>query len=195
VIEGLGPNARADQLVAIRRAWDRVVDQAGGFAHRAPGGIGLPLADQSEAWAKRQATTAIRQQLDAAVPELATVNKEFAFWRGLDDVLTQTLQRTQPQKPGLGFAAAKAAGHVVGGVLGASTGTGPIGAGIGAIAGGKLNSMLEKAFTGASWKLASAQMKDRLASAIASNDLPGIAMALARITAVQGSKIPAALSR
>ena len=110
-------------------------------------------------------------------------------------MLTQTLQRTQPQRPGLGLAAAKAAGHVVGGVVGAGTGTGPIGAGVGAIAGGKLNAMLEKALTGARWKLASAQMKDRLASAIANNDTVGIANALMRITAVQGSKASPAAAR
>jgi hypothetical protein len=193
IITGLGDEARADQLIAVRRSWDKVVDQAGGFAHRAPGGIGLPLKDATEAAAKREATTAIRKQLDAAVPELSGLNKEFAFWKNLDSVLTQTLQRTQPQRPGLGQAAAKIAGHAVGGALG--SGSGPIGAVAGAIVGGKLNAMLEKTFTGAAWKLASAQAKDRLASAIVANDANGIAMALARITAAQGSKIPAAVSR
>jgi hypothetical protein len=114
VIADLGPDATVTQLVAVRRAWDKVVSQAGGFAQRSGGAIGVPLKDQSEAWAKREATGAIRKVLEADVPELAAINKEWAFWKNLDDVLTQTLQRTQPQGPGLLRQGAEIAGQAVG---------------------------------------------------------------------------------
>lgn len=187
VIEGLGPDARADQLIAVRRAWDKIVDQAGGFAHRAGGAIGQPLADASEASAKREATTAIRKQLDAAVPELSALNKEFAFWKSLDDVLTQTMKRTQPHKPGIISAMAERTGNVVGGIVGATHG--PAGATGGAVAGGKASKALQMAFRSPRWKLASAQAKDAIASGIVSGDYNKVLMQIARITATQGSKI------
>lgn len=192
IITDLGPNASVDQLVGVRRAWDKVVDQAGGFAHRAGGAIGVPLKDQSEAWAKREATGAIRKLLDVEVPELTALNKEFSFWKSLDQVLTQTLQRTQPQGPGLGRMVMEAGGQAVGGVLGSTAG--PAGAVGGAIGLGKIAAMANSVFKSPRWLLASAQAKDRLAAAIAGGNTGQMATALMRIGAVQGSKIPAALT-
>lgn len=187
ILRDMGPDVRADQLISIRRAWDKVVDQAGGFAHRAGGAIGVPLADQSEAAAKRAATSAIREQLNATVPELSALNKEYSFWKSLDDVLSQTLKRTAPQKPGILGTAAEAAGNVVGGAAGLTHG--PAGAVGGAYALGKVAKMAQMTFQSPRWKLASAQAKDALAEAIAGNDLSGIVNALGRITATQGSKV------
>lgn len=176
VVDALGPDARVDQLVAVRRAWDKVVSDAGGYAHRAPGGIGVPLKDISEASTKREATTAIRQLLDTEVPELTTLNKEYSFWKNLDDVVTQTMQRKAPQGEGLSAVVKEAAGQAVGS---AATG-GNLGA---AFALGKLAKTANAIFTSPRWKLASAQTKDALADAIVSN-VPGkIAAVLARISA------------
>jgi len=187
IITKLGPDATIDQLVAVRRAWDQVVAQAGGFAHRAGGAIGVPLKDQSEAWAKREATGAIRELLKTEAPDLAAVNKEWSFWKDLSDVLTQTLQRTQPQGVGVGKMLAESAGTVVGGTVGA---TGGMGTGIGgAFAFGKLAGWAKSVIASPQWRLASAQAKDRLADAIANNDAGKIAMALSRITTVQASKV------
>lgn len=181
IVNDMGPDARVDQVVAVRRAWDTVVAQAGGFAQRAPGAIGVPLKDVSEAASKRVATTAIRQLLNTEVPELTALNKEFSFWKSLEDVTTQTLKRTQPQGASLTGtvkeAGAQAAGAMVkGGTLGT------------AFALGKAANMANAVFTSPRWNLASAQMKDRLAEAIAANNLSGITTALARIGAVESSK-------
>lgn len=192
VITDLGPDASVEQLVAVRRAWDKVVDQAGGFSHRAGGAIGVPLKDQSEAWAKREATGAIRKLLDAEVPQLTALNKEFAFWKSLDDVLTQTMKRTTPQGPGLGRQVAEAAGQAVGGALGSGGGPGPAVAGAYGL--GKVAGMARTAFSSPRWRLASAQAKDRLADAIVSGNASQMAVALTRIGAVEGSKVPDALS-
>lgn len=187
VIDDLGPNATVDQLVAVRRAWDKVVAQAGGFAQRSGGAIGVPLKDQSEAWAKREATGAIRQLLETDVPQLAAINKEWAFWKNLDDVLTQTLQRTQPQGPGLLRQGAEAAGQVVGATAGSSAG--PAGAVGGAFALGKLAKFADTVFASPRWKLASAQTKDAVAQAIVSGKPSQIAAALSRVSAAAPGQV------
>lgn len=191
VIADLGPDATVEQLVAVRRAWDKVVSQAGGFAQRAGGAIGVPLKDQSEAWAKREATGAIRKVLDTEVPDLAAINKEWSFWKNLDDVLTQTLQRTQPQGPGLLRQGAEFAGQVVGGAAGGTTG-GPAGAIGGAFAVGKLAKMAQSVFTSPRWRLASAQMKNTLAEALVNGKPSAVADALARISTATPSAVYAA---
>jgi hypothetical protein len=177
VIAELGPDVKVRQMVAIRRAWDRIVDQAGGFAHRAGGAIGQPLSDQTEAWAKREATSAIRAQLDADIPELTALNKEFSFYKGLSDVLTQTIQRTQPQQGGLKKVIAETAGAAAG----ASHGLGV------AWATGKLAGLANQVFTSPRWRLVDAQMRNRLATALASGSPQQAQTVLRQIAVMQGA--------
>lgn len=184
IVSELGDSATVSQMVAVRRAWDKVVDQAGGFSHRAGGAIGIPLKEQTEAWAKREATGAIRTLLNAEVPELAVVNKEFAFWKSLKDVLTQTVQRTAPQGPGLGRQVAEVAGAAAG----SSTGLG------GAFVAGKVAQAARGAFTSPRWRLFDARMRDRLASAIANGSGSEVMSVLARVSAIEGSKVPAMMA-
>lgn len=183
VVKSLGDDASVDHLVAIRRAWDTVVAQAGGFAHRAPGAIGVPLKDTSEAWAKRQGANAIRQLLSEEVPELAKVNKEYHFWSSLDDVVSQTLKRTQPQGASLTGTIKEAGGQAVGAAMKGGT----VGS---AFALGKVAKLFNTVVSSPRWKLASAQMKNSLADAIMSGKTDQIVSVLARITAVEGSKVP-----
>lgn len=187
IVTDLGPDATVDQLVAVRRAWDKVVDQAGGFAHRAGGAIGVPLKDQSEAWAKREATGAIRKVLDTEVPDLSAINKEWSFWKNLNDVLTQTLQRTQPQGPGVGRMIAEGAGQAVGAAAGAPGGAaGSMG---GAFAAGKLAAVATKAFTSPRWRFVDAKLRTQLADAIANNQVGQLTSLLVRISGIEGSKV------
>jgi hypothetical protein len=174
------------QLTGIRRAWDKVVDQAGGFAQRGGGAIGVPLKDQSEAWAKREATGAIRKLLADEVPDLAAINKEWAFWKNLDDVLTQTMQRTQPHGPGLLAQGAGAAGGVIGGLAGSSAG--PAGTIGGAVVLGKVAKMAQTVLTSPRMRFVDAQLRNALADAIASGKNAEIATVLGQISAVQASK-------
>lgn len=180
IVSDLGDTATVDQLVNVRRAWDKVVDQAGGFAHRAGGAVGVPLKDQSEAWAKREATTAIRKLLATEVPELAVLNKEFAFWKSLDDVLTQTVQRTQAQGPGLRGAVVEVAGA-------AAASTNGLGQ---AFVLGKLAKGANAVFTSPRWRLIDANLKNKLADSIVTGNLQGSAAALARINAAIASRVP-----
>lgn len=173
IVGELGDSATVEQLTAVRRAWDKVVDQAGGFAHRAGGAIGVPLSDQTEAWAKREATGAIRKLLAEEVPELAALNKEFAFWKSMKDVLTQTMQRTQPHGPGLGRQVAEVAGAAAGS-----------GSGLGqAFLVGKLAGAARAVFTSPRWRLLDARMRNHLADAIASGNTQAVTGALARVNA------------
>lgn len=187
VVAALGPDATVENLTAVRQAWDKVVAQAGGFDHRAAGAIGVPLRDQSEAWAKREGASAIRKVLADGVPDLAAVNKEYSFWKGLSDVLTQTLKRTQPQGPGLASALAEGAGAVVGGAAGSAAGPG--GALGGALFTGKLAAMAKAAFESPRWKLVDAKLRNSLADAIQSGSASKVTGLLSQITAVQASKI------
>jgi hypothetical protein len=187
ILQQLGPDATVDQLMAVRRAWDKVVSQAGGYAQRAGGAIGVPLAEQTEAWAKREGASAIRKLLEADVPDLAAINKEWSFWKNLDDVLTQTLKRTQPQGPGLGRMLAEGAGGVAGATLGAPSGVVPaLGAGW---ALSKAIGMARAVMTSPRWRLVDARLRDQLADAIMSNKVDRITTALGRISATQGAKV------
>lgn len=187
VITALGPDATVENLTAVRRAWDKVVSQAGGFEHRAGGAIGVPLRDQSEAWAKREGAGAIRKLLADELPDMAAINKEYAFWKGLSDVLTQTLKRTQPQGPGLGRTLAEGAGQIVGGTAGSAAG--PAGAVGGAVFAGKAAALAKAAFESPRWKLVDARLKNALADAIQSGSAGRMTSVLSQITGVQGSKL------
>ena len=190
LIEDVGPVATVEQMVGIRRAWDKVVSQAGGYAHRAGGAIGVPLADQSEAFAKREGAGAIRRLLADDFPDMAAINKEYSFWKGLDDVLTQTMKRTQPQGKGLGRLAAEGAGQVVGGVVGSQAG--PVGAVGGAILVGKLAEAVKAVFTSPRWRLMDAKLRNSLADALSTGEPGRIRIALARIaTALPAQYRPA----
>jgi hypothetical protein len=178
-IAELGPDVRADQLVAIRRAWDDVVARAGGFAHRAGPAFGVPLGEQSEAWAKKQATTAIRKVLGDGVPDLDKVNAEFAFWRDLKDVLTATTKRTQAQGAGL----ARIGTAIAGGGIGAAYGdTTPERIGQ-AVLGAALAPKVVQMLTSARWKFIDAHARNRLAQALASGNPESIADVVAKLTA------------
>jgi hypothetical protein len=187
IITDVGDTATVEQLTGIRRAWDKVVSQAGGFAQRGGGAIGVPLKDQSEAWAKREASGAIRKLLADEVPDLAAINKEWAFWKNLDDVLTQTLQRTQPHGPGLLRQGAEAAGQVVGGVAGVTAG--PAGALGGAFVLGKVAKMAQTVMTSPRWRFVDAKLKNQLADAISSGKTSEVSTLLGQISAVEASKV------
>lgn len=188
IISEVGDTATVEQLVGIRRAWDKVVDQAGGFSHRAGGAIGVPLKEQSEAWAKREATGAIRKLLAVEVPDLAAINKEFTFWKNLDDVVTQTIDRTKVHGPGLMNQAAGAAGSVAGAVAGGAGG-GPAGSLGGALAFGKLAKMAETVLTSPRMRFVDAKLRGKLAEAIESGSQSQLATTLGQISAVQTSKL------
>jgi hypothetical protein len=184
LVTDLGPDASVRDLVAVRRVWDDIVSRVGGFEHRATGGIGVPLAEQTEGWAKREGANAIRRVLASDVPDLAAVNKEFHFWKTLEDIVSQTMKREAPQKPGLGRTIMTASGMM----LGASSGMTPIGRAEKMLLYGALANRLAGAFRSPRWKLINANLRQDLADAIASGKAGNVHLALARIGSAMGSQ-------
>jgi len=182
-IEKYGAEISVESLVKVRRAWDAVVSQAGGYAHRGGGAIGIPLKEQSEAWAKREGANAIRRVLAEDVPELAALNKEFAFWKDVRDVVGQTLKRTKPQEKGLveKIVGTGAGGGVLGGTL--AHGTAILPAASMALVAGVAAKNLVRAFKSPRWKTLSAQTKSRLADALESGNPERINLAVGRVVA------------
>ena len=182
-IREFGDDVSVDHLVALRRVWDDVVARTGGFAHRRGSQFGVPLAEQTEAWAKREATKSIRQELAKAVPDLQSVNREFAFWKDLQDVLTATQARTQAQGAGLGNVVRTAAGAGAGFSSGNSWDERAKNAAFGALVGRAISLPATT-----KWQLVSARLRNKLADALASGSYGQIMGALTQIGAVQGGK-------
>lgn len=186
-VRALGDDATVDQIVAVRRVWDKVVEQAGGFAHRAGSDFGLPLAEKTEAWAKREATKAIRRTLEKEVPDLAAVNKEFAFWKDLKSVLTATEAREQAKNNVIPKIIASGVG-VTSGVASGDTMEERIG---NAALYGFLGPKVLAGLQSARWKFIDARLRNALAEALATQSPVGIRAAAARIAAVGAGKASA----
>jgi hypothetical protein len=175
-VREMGDEVPIDKLVALRRVWDGVVSRAGGYAHRSGGSaFGMPLAEQTEAWAKKEGATALRKLFAENVPDLQSANKEYAFWADIRNVLKATEARTQAQGPGLGRV--MAAG--VGAGIGAGGGSVP-----GALVGSYVIPKLQQAVTSSRWRLVDANLRNKLADALMSDSPEAISAALGRVMAV-----------
>jgi len=104
----------------------------------------------------------IRKQLSEQNPDLDKLNKEFSFYKTLDDVLTETLDRTWPQQGGL-------VGNIVWG-SGLASGAVIFWDLTGAIATAAVAKWLSEALRSPRWRLAKATTKNKLASALAKWD-------------------------
>lgn len=180
LVRRFGPDATVEHVVAIKRAWDAVVDMAGGYSHRRPGAIGRPLPETAEAWAKSQGTKAIRELLATLSPDIAALNKEASFWIGLRNVVSQTVKRTRPQEGGLRQAiygsAGLAAGAMIGGAESAAVG------GVTGLIANAVSRQLFTAFTSPRWRFISANLRNQLADALVSGKTPDIVRATNQMT-------------
>lgn len=181
-VEQLGPAIPIEQAHRVRMAWDKIVSKAGLYGPKAT----ASATDNADAWAIREAATSFRKLLADASPDLAMLNKEYAFWGGLRNVLKETQKRTQSQGGGL-----------VSGVTGAT------GAAAGFASGDSMSDSLEKALVGgvvgrqvvrliqSPWfrTSVSAPLKDRLAEALASQNAGRIMAALSKITAAVPAQV------
>lgn len=137
--------------------------------------IAKSTAETSQLTFKKQAADKIRGILAQAHPEVAALNKEFAFWSGLEDVLEKTTARRTGQKGAVKALAA---------VGGAVAGQGIAGKVAGSIAFRTVASLVDSP----AWGFMSAKVKNGLADAIANSDLSKLGKVLSLIpgqTAVQ----------
>jgi hypothetical protein len=186
LIDKYGADMTVDQAVAVRRAWDEVVSQAGGFDEKAgAGAFGVSLTDWSEANVKRPLAGALRQELAKAVPSTKALNKEFKFWKDLEDVVNATKNRKVGQtKSGLLGKLAAGTGRTIGAGVGYATG-GPVGAMGGVVLGGQMAERLTRLFASPKWKLTASHLKMELADALASRNPGQISAVLGKIQRAQ----------
>ena len=178
----LGPEVETAKLVALRRMWEAVVDRAGGFAQKAGRTFGTSLVESSEAAVKREGVGAIRKILASEHPDLADLNREFSFWANLRDVTRATEARVKPQSKGL----IRAIGMGSGIVAGAASGDDPIERLGQAVGGGILGSQLVRVVQSPRYRLASAQLKNKLAEVLMSGKRSRIELAVGRLAAATG---------
>ena len=142
-------NVSREALRAVRQAWDATVKKAGGFAGN--------IDDATKAGIEKIGADAIRNILASEVPDLARLNKEYSFFRGLVDVLDATAQRRVGQR-GLIREVAGAAGAAVG------SSAGPLSSGVLSIGARYLSDIASSALV----RSATAQVQNKLAQALIS---------------------------
>jgi len=150
-INDLGADVSFESMRRVRQILDNKVAWRKGFV--------MPLEEGTAIDATKEAAHAIRRELADAAPDIAKINKEYSFWKRVDEVVGETIERTRPQAPRLGeriMAAAGAAGGFTKGGVG--------GAAIGATA----MRGLTKLINSTAWNTISAVNKARLADLLAS---------------------------
>lgn len=155
-----GDSISKEGLRQIRRTFDKQIAESKGFFKEFNEGNILNI--------KKTAANEIRDILSQAEPDLAKLNKQYTFWSNLNSVISETNQRTAPQRGLIGPVAA---------IAGATTGTG-----LGGMVG---NAIIFKAVADTTrstgWKMTSARVKNNLAKALAANDEQGIIKALSEV--------------
>jgi hypothetical protein len=141
-----------ERIRAMRQFFDDVAADAGRYD-------GGNLSDSAQAKAHGMAADAIRGLLNDAHPDIATLNKEYSFWKNVSRVAQDSLTRKGGQGPSLG---SKIAGGVMQGA-GAAAG-GPKGW----LAGTAASKLLGAAMNSEAWPAVSAKIKNGVAGAIAS---------------------------
>ena len=117
-VKSFGDEIPADKADKIKQAWQRIVAKSGLYGAK----VGASSTDSAKAWTFREGASAMKRALDESGSEAYTaLNKEYQFWRGMRDVLTETQRRTSGQA-GTGPMAGGAAG--IGALGGYMTGDG-----------------------------------------------------------------------
>lgn len=172
----LGDDIPVEQAQRIKQAWDKIVSKAGLYGPKATSSA----TDNADAWAIREAAGTFRNLLSQASPDLAAVNKEYAFWGGLRKVLKETEKRTQAQGGGLIAAGMGGAGVTAGALSGDSFADSLEKAALGGLAARQFTKAVQSPWFKTK---AAAPFKDALADALASGITARIGHATKRIIA------------
>jgi len=172
VIAQFGEDISPKSLRAVRQIWDKTISKAGGF-------VGKTLKEGGEIDLKREATSAIREELAKEFPQLAKLSGEYNFWKNVEKITKATLERKSTQGKGLSqvitTVGGAGAGASQGNTLGERVKNAAIGALIGKFAG---------TFNAPGYKMISANTKNKLAEAIASGNTKNIGFYLTKITSM-----------
>lgn len=167
VAKGHGDNVPFESMRSLRQIWDAAVARAKsgkGFLMDELGNFSLD--------AKKTGSNAIRKELATKFPNLAKVNAEYSFWKGVTDVVDATVERTASHGTPLGEKVATAAG-----VAGGMAAGGPAKA---AEAGAVMKAIHGLANSTA-WKTMSAVNKAKLAKAMMSGNAADVLALVARL--------------
>lgn len=171
----LGPAIPIEHAQRVKVAWDKIVSKAGLYGPKAT----ASATDNADAWAIREAASSFRKLIADASPDLAALNKEFAFWGGLRNVLKETQKRTQSQGGGLVSGVTGATGAAAGFASGDSLGDSMEKALLGGVVGRQVVKLIQSP----SFRtMVSAPLKDGLADALASGHTGKILDAMKKIT-------------
>lgn len=116
-VASLGPDIPVDKADKIKTVWGKIVSKAGLYGQK----VGASSTDSASAWATREGASSFRELIATGNPTVDSINKEYAFWKGLKDVLKATELRTQAQGAGLTSAITGGAGATIGGLTGDNT--------------------------------------------------------------------------
>lgn len=144
-VEELGDEVPAETLRVLRKSLDSTIKDFSPSAKDAA----AELADKTLA-------NSIRKELAKDFPDFAKINKEYTFFKSLDDILEATATR----KVGQTGVVSKGLSSIFGGMLGSVFGAPGVAAG--AATGGKVGSVLGSA----AYKTLSAKMKKRVIDAL-----------------------------
>lgn len=159
-VEKLGDDVPLDKAAKIKTAWDRIVAKAGLYGPKAAANA----TDAADAWAIREGAGALRTLMQSANQDIAALSKEYAFWKGLKDVLKATELRTQAQSGGLQAAIGATTGGLSGMATGDSVGQSLTNAFVGAAAGRQFVKLVQSPW----WRTAvSGPLKAEMAKALA----------------------------
>ncbi len=122
--------------------------------------------------AQKEAANAIRSQLAKEHPDIAAINKEFNFWKNVQDVVGSTIQRTRSQGSLTGELA-QDTGAIIGSQLGGTIGK--------AVTGGFSFNLLKKAIQSTAWRTTSSVVKNKLADHLAKGELAKAAIIIQRM--------------
>ena len=152
---------------SVRQAWDTAIDAAKGFS--------LP-SDRLQVRVQKYGANAIREELAKATPDLGAVNREFSFWKNVQGLAENMVDRIN-QKPPSRFLPRLAV------VTGFGAG-GPKGAAMGYAAMKALQGVTESA----SWQTMSPVGKNELAKAIMTGSPGAIVSAATRLATMPGEE-------
>ncbi len=159
-----------DTMRRLRQIWDEVADKGGAFTKR-PG----DLQTWVKAMINRHAGDSVRAELGQALPNLAEINKQFAFAKNMEEIVEQTMLRRTGQQTPLGRRFAQ--------VTGAMMGHGGITSILGAVG----MEQLQRLTSSTTWRTLSAVNKDRLADALTSGNRGAAEFYLRKLLSAAGA--------
>jgi len=164
IVKEFGDELEAENIIKLRRIWDKTINKAGK-------GFTPDMKDTFKLEVKKEATNAIRDELGKEFPELAKLNKEFAFWKGVKDTVSETIQKKAGKPNYLATQAQQrfgTGGFITGGIQDA-------------VIVSEAAKNLVKLTGSTAWKSISAKKKMQLAEAIESGNTGKVAEVIKRL--------------